>query len=91
LTRLLSGLLIAAVLYSIGLILVHDHAGSDYRPTCPACHQERAIGSSSGPVAVAVVVPSLLSIETLDAPDADAERVNAAFRPSSPRSPPLPL
>ena len=86
--RVLVCLLVAGVLTSLALVLVHSHVGGNYRPDCPACHQERAIGSSSGPIAVVLLLPSTADLGRAQGFVALGSRQTPAVHQTAPRSPP---
>lgn len=89
LPRLLACLLVAGVLLASGVSLFHTHFTGTFRPDCPACHQERTLGSSSAAVTVAVLAPTPVLIGPAPEFHAAAGPSGAAVRRSSPRSPPL--
>ena len=88
--RILTCLLLVAVLCVTSVVASHTHLGGSFRPGCPACQLERTVGTSSAAVTVApmVVAPAVIGLVT-DLPPFAAPR-HAAVLQSSPRSPPFP-
>jgi hypothetical protein len=87
--RVITILLLAGIVYSAGLVLFHTHVGSNYRPDCPACHQERSIGSSSAAVTITPAVQAPRVIGVLPADPVVGAPLEIVVHRSSPRSPPF--
>ncbi|MEW5983685.1 MAG: hypothetical protein AB1806_15120 [Acidobacteriota bacterium] len=84
-------LLLAGIVLSWGVILLHGHADGQFRPSCPACQQERVVaGHPTDPVVGPLELAPVFLPEGVGLGDADIVRLEPVPSLKSPRSPPLP-
>ena len=62
--RILTCLLLVAVLCVTSVVASHTHLGGSFRSGCPGCQLERTVGTSSAAVTVApmVVAPAVIGL-----------------------------
>jgi hypothetical protein len=91
LRRCVAWLLLVHLVVMWCVVLAHNHADSKFHDNCPACHQEKVVGTQ--PAALHTAALKLIPVFQwlMPAPPPPSLVLDPVLASRSPRGPPLPL